>query len=179
MSAFGQASRRVLLLLACCVLLGPGSLRAESLVELFENSKSRKPYIQFAARGGVPGHAFVIFGVELDNGLMFEKGVFGFYPADGGKLTPVKLLFSTDSEITFKWKDLERDLLFRVAVDDDKQKAAEAVLVKWQDAKYSLFGNNCSTLAGEIASAIGMRLPGQSPGSTLPIDYMQALKDIN
>lgn len=171
--------RRFFLLLLCSVLLGSGSTRAESLIELFENSKTKKPYIQFAARGGVPGHAFVIFGVELDNGLLFEKGVFGFYPAEGGKLTPVKLLFSTDGEITFKWKDLERDLLFRVDVDDDKQTAAEAVLVKWKDEKYSLFGNNCSTLAGEVASAIGMRLPGQSPGSTLPIDYKQALEDIN
>jgi len=91
----------------------------------------------------------------------------------------VKLLFSTDGEITFKWADLKRDLMFRVNTDDDKEKAAEAVLLKWKDAKYSLFENNCSTLAGEVAKSIGMRLPGQNPGATLPIDYMQALEDIN
>lgn len=153
---------------------------SKDLYDLYKNSVSRKPYVEFLARSGVPGHAFVALGEELDNGLLFQKGVFGFYPKLDGAVSYIKMLFSVEGIIDLKMTDMNSDFTYRVFIDDEKLGKAEEVLKKWRGSQYSLFGSNCSKLASEVAVAVGLNLPiNASPGSTLPYDYMKALKRTN
>lgn len=151
---------------------------SQDLYDLYRNSVSRKPFVTFTARDGAPGHAFVIVGEELDNGLIFELGVFGFYPKDGKKYA-IKAIFSTDGVIDHKWADIQRDQLFRVDVTKDQQDRALDIFEKWKSADYSLFGNNCNKLSAEVAEAIGLKLPDDRPGSTFPSNYVKALREVN
>lgn len=134
---------------------------AEDLYSLYKNSSSKKPYVTFLARSGVPGHSFVSLGEELDNGLLFQKGTYGFYPKKDGLVEIVKLLFSSSrpGTINFKLDDLENDVAYRVSIDYDQLVKAEGVLKAWGDKKYTLYGNNCSTFASEVAKAVGLKLP--------------------
>ena len=157
------------------------SVSANELIGIYENSVSKKPYVEFLAREAgatSPGHAFVAIGEELDNGLLFQKGVFGFYPKSN-KLVDLRALYSIDGIIDFRLEDINPDFRYHVVIDDTQMKKIESVLKRWKDKKYSLFAENCSKLAAEVAEAIGLKLPSKSPGATLPLSYMKALKATN
>jgi hypothetical protein len=44
---------------------------------------------------------------------------------------------------------------------------------------YILFNENCNSFAAEVAKVLGIKLPTNPPGTTLPIQYIKALENIN
>ena len=155
------------------------SARAEeSLVQIYQNSVSRVPVVVFTARSGVPGHAFVAVGEELDNGLLFELGVYGFYPKDGKKVV-LRALFGTDGEVDHRWKDMQRDVWFLHKISNVQLEQVLVVLKNWREEKYSLLGNNCNSLAKEVAKVSGLKIPKDDPGVTLPVTYITKLQSLN
>lgn len=151
------------------------------LLDLYKNSHLHKPYVIFTARDGVPGHAYVILGEELDNGLLWDFGVLGFYPAQGkeaGKMMAVREIMGTPGKIAFKWSDVQTDIFYRVYVSHDQYQHARSVFLQWKEREYSLFGSNCNSFVSEVAGAIGLELPNRTrPGTTLPVNYIKALKE--
>jgi hypothetical protein len=106
-----------------------------------------------------PGTAFVGTGVELDKGLLFYKGLFGYYPAEGGK-SELKALWRTDGDIEATWSDLNPSITYRVPLSDARMQEVLDALAKWKssDPGYSLLalkGNNCSVLAKDVAQSVG------------------------
>ena len=170
--------RRSLLLVTASCLLYSGSAASQELIQLYENSVSRQPYVTFNARDGSPGHAFVILGEELDNALTFQLGVFGFYPKDGKKLV-IRALFGTDGVIDQKWADLESDVRFRQNISPAQKANVSKILNEWKTKKYSLLDNNCNKLAEQVAIAIGLKAPSAGPGTTFPVNYIEALESVN
>ena len=154
------------------------------LYDDYINSTAKKPFVAFLARNGVPGHAFVGIGVQIDSGQLVYEALYGYYPGDSGMLASVKLLFSKVSgAIDYKWQDISWDVTYKVTVDDSQKAAALNVAKQWQstDPKYNLInsgGKNCSAYVAEVAKAIGLSAPNGA-GNMLPINYIRALRDFN
>ena len=154
------------------------------LLDTYKNSSSKKPFVTFFARDdGLTGHAFVGIGVELDNGLLFYEGVYGYYPTSIG-LSSVKALYKDQGVITFKFDDLVPSVTFRTTISESQKAKVLKVLDTWRaaDPGYNLLakgGANCSVLGREIAKEIGLKLPSEDPGLTLPASYIQSLKSVN
>lgn len=146
--------------------------------ELYRNSQTHRPYVIFAARDGVPGHAFTVLGEELDNGLLWNLAVFGFYP-DGGVKKQIASLVSAPGKIDYHWEDLTREVEFRVAINAEQSSKIRSILETWESESYSLLDNNCNKLVSEIASSIGLSLPSDDPGTTLPAIFVAKLKSAN
>jgi hypothetical protein len=175
-------------MLALSVGLSLGVARAD-LYDDYVNSVSKKPFVSFLARDPAPpgswtGHAYVALGVELDNGLRVYRRVFGFYPVGDDAATMVKAVYDkVDGALDYKLADIAWTVEFRVSIDEKQQAAALSVFDSWsQDIpKYNLLANggkNCSSLAGEVATAIGLKAP-PGAGSSLPASYIRALKSAN
>ena len=177
-----QMNRRDFLIGSGVVLWLP-SARAD-LYDDYINSTSKIPFVAFLARGGFPGHAFVGIGVSLNAGLIVYERLFGYYPVGGDKVAEAKLVFGkTSGTLDYKWKDTDWSQNYRVSVDKAKHDAAIAVADQWlkNDPKYNLFaagGKNCSSFAGEVARAVGLKVP-EGAGTMLPIDYISRLRKAN
>ena len=160
-----------------------GTSRAD-LYDDYINSRSKHPFVVFLARGGFPGHAFVGTGVDLEAGLRVYERFYGYYPITGDKVAAIKLaLGKTSGAIEYKWKDTSWDVNYLVPIDDAKKAAILAVLDRWKsdDPKYTLVasgGKNCSSLAGEMAEAAGLKTVGGA-GTMLPVEYVRKLKAAN
>jgi hypothetical protein len=171
-------------LLAAAFVLPGSPAGAQDLLGLYQNSVSKRPFVTFFARDDTStGHAFVGTGVELDNGLLFYEGLFGYYPTGSGK-SQVKALWRIDGVITSTWADLNPSITYRVPLTDDQKQKALAVLARWDanDPGYSLLGlngKNCSVLAKEVAQAVDLKVPSADPGATFPASYIAKLRDAN
>lgn len=159
------------------------------LYDDYINSVSKKPFVAFLARspsipGSLTGHAFVAIGVEIDNDVKLYLRLFGYYPKDTGLPVEVKAIYaSVSGAVDYKLDDISWTTEYRVAVDDDKQKAALGIIDIWkkQDPKYNLLANNgknCSSFVGAVADAIGLNVPSGA-GSSLPEKFIQMLRDAN
>lgn len=148
--------------------------QSNDLYNLYKNSTSRSPYVIFTARKGVPGHAFVILGEELDNSLFWNNAVFGFYPKDGKKLF-IRAIIGTPGRVDYKWEDLERDHEHRVPINEKTKNKILNVFHKWLNVEYTLFDKNCNQFISEIAEASGLIIPKANPGVTLPANYIKQL----
>lgn len=175
-------SRRDLL-----TMMGLASVAQSALADLYDdylNSPSKKPFVAFLARSGVPGHAFVGLGVSLEAGLRVYERFYGYYPAADDKAEVKKLVLGkTSGAIDYKWKDTSWEVSYIAAIDNQAREAVVSILERWKvdDPKYNLFasgGKNCSSLAGEVATAAGLKAPSGA-GSMLPVDYIRKLKAAN
>jgi hypothetical protein len=179
--------RRVILAVIACNLM-PAAAYAD-LYDDYINSVSKRPFVAFLARNspgssGFPGHSYVGIGVELDNGLLVYERLFGYFPVSESVLNEVKAVFTNVSgDLHSKIEDVAWQVELRIPVDSAKHDAALAVADRWKasDPKYNLLANggkNCSSFAAEVAQAVGLKTPSGA-GSTLPVNYIMALKKLN
>lgn len=179
-------TRRDILASLSAIFAFPAS--AQDLFDLYQNSVSKTPFVSFLARespgvSGAPGHSFVGFGVELDNGLTVYENLLGFYP-QGGTYEVVKATFSsTSGELKSIIEDVAWSVELRVYPSDEQFENAKAVVQTWlsDTPKYNLFANggkNCSVFASEVAMAIGLSVPS-GPGSKLPTKFISEMKALN
>jgi hypothetical protein len=167
--------------------IAASTIPALSYADLYDdyiNSTSKQPFVIFLARNGVPGHAFVGIGVQLNESMLVYECFLGYYPAGDDKLAEAKLIFGkTSGALDYKWKDTSWDVSYRKNINYKRKSAALAVADEWRsaDPKYNLFalgGKNCSVFAGEVANAIGLKAPAGA-GSMLPVDYISKLQQSN
>jgi hypothetical protein len=158
-----------------------------SLYDDYINSVSKKYFVDFLARRGVPGHAFVNVRVSLSADLEIALAAFGIYPDSGKKLSGIKSIISpTDGELKYTFDDLDWSTRFTVEASDEQAKTILKKLNEWKQEtpKYSLFadgGLNCNALVAAVAKELGLRIPNGA-GSTLPwffIDELRVLQEVN
>jgi len=103
---FGRSFRWAPALVSAVFMNCGGASRADDIQLLYpDNNVSHKAIIVFRARGfnlskHSPGHAFVLIGSELDNGLKVFSAAGGFYPIKGGKVTTIKTILSVPGKVT-------------------------------------------------------------------------------
>lgn len=158
------------------------SAQAQSLIEIWQNSASRRYFVDISARCGAPGHTFVRAGVELDNGLIWHQAIFGLYPDGGGWGVVKSIVQSVPGIVTATMKDIGLpSVSVQKTVDEAVFNEVMNLYRQWLDdaPKYALLGNNCSIFAGQVATLVGLTLPSEDPGTTLPCNYVEALKKVN
>ncbi|SDA34240.1 hypothetical protein SAMN02799622_05738 [Methylobacterium sp. UNC378MF] len=159
------------------------------LYDDYTNSKSKRPFVSFLARNtegssSKPGHSYVAVGVELDNGLRVYERIFGYYPKSDAVFEEVKAVFTkVVGDIKYKLPDVIWTVELNVPTDEAGHKAALSVMEAWlkNDPKYQLFANggkNCSAFAGEVAEAIGLKVPSGA-GSKFPVTFISELRALN
>lgn len=164
----------------------PSSTAARAdLYDDYINSKSKKPFVAFLGRkSGTVGHAFTGVGTEIDSGLRVYERFFGLYPAEGGKLSAVKLVFSkTSGRIDHTWNDVSWDVQFRRDITPEQKEAVLAQFQKWSadTPQYSLLANdgkNCNAMVADVAKVVGLQAPAGA-GTTFPWNYIEELKKLN
>lgn len=162
-------------------LLFSFSVSAADSLELMlpQNNVSSRPIVEFRARTGVPGHAFILLGRELDNGFVVFNSVVGFYPDHDQKLWGLKLFVSTPGQVTATLYDASSDVAFRVNVTPVQEQKISAVMKKWDDKNYSLFSRNCVSLAIEVAYTLRLSVPGGDFVHLTPHSFVVGLKSLN
>jgi hypothetical protein len=130
------------------------------------------------------GHAFVGFSQEDDKRLMTTLEVFGFYPPDGQKDNAklLKAFFGAEvpGELRNDFFEIERaGHKVIIKVDDDQFARGREVVRLWKAAHptYIAAVEDCTTLVGEVASAIGLDVPYRIT-KLFPDDYVQKIVQI-
>jgi hypothetical protein len=154
------------------------------LYDDYINSTSKKPFVAFLGRIGVPGHAFIGVGVDLNSDLRVYERLFGLYPDSAGKLSSLKLIFGkTSGKLDYQWADLKWDTSYVKQISDAERSAVIAQMELWAKnaPKYSLLGNggkNCNILAEDVAKSLKLKVP-DGAGTTLPWHFIDKLKLAN
>jgi len=145
-----------------------------------DNNVSSRSIIEFRARNPSltgeksVGHAFVLVGRELDNGLRVYYSIGGFYPEPGSNtFKTIKNTLNGPGEVTYKIPDLKYDTTFTAYISAEQERIANYILKNWDDKNYALVGRNCADLVRDIAQAVGLDVGAESwadletPWSTL------------
>jgi hypothetical protein len=163
------------------VLLAPGvAPAADPVYKDLRRPGSKSSYaIGFVARGGVPGHAFVVFCREDDLKKASVVEAFGFYPTNGVKaaLGPVPgKIVDEYREKTGVWKAGTHLVAF---VDRDAYVKAEAIMKKWSEKKtYQMLEADCVTFQAAVARAIGLKTPPRDE-ALRPVTFSELMSNLN
>jgi hypothetical protein len=159
--------------------LAPAFARKQSVNK---NAEATIPYyLEFHARGGVVGHAFMIAGRILDSGRRLPKHHFGFSPAFNDMRGNLESLIGTPGSIGPQPLDLKMPTLvqFNVRLSATQYRQLERALRRSRTRvpAFRLLSVNCNYFAGYIAQSIGLR----APADTLkpPADYVLDLARLN
>jgi hypothetical protein len=181
---------RRLLMLASLVLL-QRTAKADVQVLYPDNNASGtgKKIILFEARkgkiesgsSGPVGHTFVKLGTELDDGLEYIHGVFGYYP-DHGKLYEIKLIVGTAAVVKFELPaDMQVDISQKYYVSEESySKLLDMAKTYLSDnPTYSLLtGSNCVKFVAEMAKAAGLSISDPS-AFTFPGEMIESIQKAN
>ncbi|RWB20383.1 MAG: hypothetical protein EOQ40_15055 [Mesorhizobium sp.] len=144
---------------------------------------SSRPVIEFRARKATtdpvsPGHAYILLGRELDNGLRVYNTVAGFYPDDSRRAAPFMQVFSTKGKVTQKLEDAKSELTLSTYITPIEEQRVVSVLKSYDTKNYSLAVRNCVTMTKDVAAAVGLSMPG-GPENAVPQVFLQSLIDAN
>ncbi len=133
--------------------------------------------IVFMARSGVPGHAFVAWGVDSKEEQMCLVKAFGFYPGDGkkGVVGPVP---GTIVDETKKHGLTRGEPMLIVRVDPAQYRKTEEIRRRWEKKTYQMTRTDCISFAREVAGALDLDLPDRKT-TDLPIEFIKRLAEVN
>jgi hypothetical protein len=165
------------------LLLVPSLTAAGAEPKVIDRRADRKGPAQyslvFMTRSELPGHAFVAFSEDRNSngvGLCLVRA-FGFYPGPGhkGVVGPVPGAI-VDEAARNGLSRGEAQLIVRV--DRVDYRKAEDIRRRWVDRTYQLTESDCITFSGEVAAAIGLKVPDRER-TILPVDYVRRLAAAN
>ncbi|WP_156752768.1 hypothetical protein [Mesorhizobium sp. WSM3873] len=144
---------------------------------------SSRPVIEFRARKATtdpvsPGHAYILLGRELDNGLRVYNTVAGFYPDDSRRAAPFMQIFSTKGKVSQKLEDAKSEITLSTYITPIEEQKVVSILKSYDTKNYSLATRNCVTMTKEVATAVGLSMPA-GPGNAVPQVFLQSLIDAN
>jgi hypothetical protein len=178
MRAFGLA-----LFIVCSVAV---SIAAAEDIQLLlpDNNVSSKPILEFRARtpssddGKEIGHAYVLLGRELDNGLTLYNAVKGFYPDTDGNVKTITNVIYGPGKVTQTLADAKSEIIFTVYITPLQEVKVVKIIKQWDDKKYSLPLQNCIDMTKAVAIAVGLNIPSM-PKDLLPWTFIKALSSQN
>jgi hypothetical protein len=138
-------------------------------------------YLEFRARGGVVGHAYMIAGKILDSGRNVREHHFGFSPESNGMRGNLESLIGTPGSIGPQPLDFKMPTLvqFKVRLSAAQYRQLERALRRSRTRvpPFRLLSVNCNYFAGYMARSVGLR----APADTLkhPADYVVGLAQLN
>jgi hypothetical protein len=138
-------------------------------------------FLEFRARGGVVGHAFMIAGRILDSGRSVRDHHFGFSPESNGMRGNLESLIGTPGSIGPQPLDFKMPTLaqLNVRLSSTQYRQLERALRRSRTRvpAFRLLSVNCNNFAGYIARSVGLR----APPDTLkhPADYVLGLAQLN
>lgn len=151
-----------------------------------DNNVSSRPIVQFAAREmnlSSPGHAFVLVGIELDNGLTYFQAAGGFYPKDAeSKMEVVKNVLYSPGQVTYKLQDAGADERFTVHVTQEQSDQTKKAIESWNHNQYAIWLRNCVNLTRDVAAQLGLEIPqSEFPDfyHDAPAPFIRYLRDRN
>jgi hypothetical protein len=138
-------------------------------------------YLEFHARGGVVGHAFMIAGRILDSGRRVPEHHFGFSPKSNDMRGNLESLIGTPGSIGPQPLDRKMPTLaqFNVRLSSTQYRQLERALRRSRTRvpAFRLLSVNCNYFAGYIARSIGLRAPADTVKR--PADYVLDLARLN
>jgi hypothetical protein len=173
----------------CSALLSSVSLAYAEDIQLLlpQNNVSSRPVLEFRARdpslGGdgrgssAVGHAYVLLGRELNDGLILFNEVKGFYPA---KNDVVHYMFGKGA-VKQTLDDASQDVRFRVYITPLQETKIRAVFKKWEDKNYNLALQNCVDFTRAVAREANLEVPfiGGDLSQEFPSVFVRLLKQSN
>ena len=138
-------------------------------------------YLEFRARGGVVGHAYMIAGKILDSGRNVREHHFGFSPESNGMRGNLESLIGTPGSIGPQPLDFRMPTMvqFNVRLSSTQYRQLERALRRSRTRvpPFRLLSVNCNYFAGYMARSVGLR----APADTLkhPADYVVGLAQLN
>lgn len=166
------------------LLLATSVAHAEDMqLMLPDLNVSSRPVIEFRARRASidppsPGHAYILLGRELDNGLRVFNTVAGFYPDHSTGAHPFRQLVSTPGVVTQTLEDASSDITFSLYISPTQEQRVADVLAAYDDQDYSLAVRNCVTMTRDVAAAVGLRVP-EGLADAVPQVFLQSLITLN
>jgi hypothetical protein len=144
-------------------------------------------WIVFAARAGVPGHAFVLWAMEDRTRQMTTVDAFGFYPTVHGPNAAASMVVGTvpgalrdeiqkrQDEGCCTWS--QPDVVAAFEVDKDVYDRTSAVRAAWNanESRYQLAEKDCVTFVADVGKAMGISMPDRGAFNSHPIGYMKSL----
>jgi hypothetical protein len=129
-----------------------------------ENNVSAQPFIEFRARWfdkDDVGHAYIVLGRKLDNGLEARYAMTGFWPkAEAGHPTDwemIKRILYGPGELKLDKLDLSYKSSFKVWVTEEQERKALDVFERWEGSEYALLWHNCSDFVSDVAHSVGLK----------------------
>ena len=173
----------------CSALLSSVSLvNAEDIQLLLpQNNVSSRPVLEFRARDpslgddgrevSAVGHAYVLLGRELDNGLTLFNEIKGFYPA---KNDVVHFAYGKGA-VKQTLDDASQDVVFRVYITPLQETKIRDIFKKWEDKSYSLALRNCVDFTRAVARGASLEVPfiGGDLSQEFPSVFVRLLKQSN
>jgi hypothetical protein len=153
-----------------------------------EYSEPYQPIIEFRARGGFPGHAFMLFGRKLNDGTTIFYGGAGYYPkGEPGTVEWFKNIIYGAGLVSYRFDDAANGtpIVFRVNITRQQEIGVLQDVASFGN-RYSLVSQNCVLLMDIVAKDIGLRsgLRGQlldqlSVSKRFPVNYVSSLRAEN
>ena len=145
------------------LLLPPSNVSSRIILEF----RARKPMSKEEAEkaGRQPsraGHAYVLLGRELGDGMTFFNHVRGFYADRDDELTLVQKMYAK-GVVKHELDDAASDVTFRVYITPIQEAAIRKLFRDWDDKKYSLVLRNCVDFTREVALAARLKIPHLQP----------------
>ena len=138
---------------------------------------------------GLPGHAYVVWGVEDSSAAMSTQRAFGFYPQDESAAGEVAAVFTdvtgnlvdealkktspTTGLSSFADSSLLTARLI-VQVNQTSFAASQGEIDTWKTSDYNLFANNCIDFVHAVAVDVGLFPPAVGP-LQVPSSYLDVL----
>lgn len=138
----------------------------------------RPPHIGFDAS---PGHAYVLLGRELDNGLTVYNTVAGFYPKKSGGIDLVRQLVVTPGAVKQTLDDAKSEITFKIYITPIQEQKIAAKLGEYNTKDYSLGFQNCVSMTRDIAQIVGLKIPKVTDDlrNIFPQIFMDRLRSLN
>ena len=152
-------------------------LIAEDIQLLYpDNNASSKPLIEFRMRNDTStGHAYILMGRELDNGLKVYHSAAGFYP----KTDKAFNLVAGPGTLKYKIEDVRTDDSFQAYITNEQERTAKFIIKNWDTKVFALPAQNCVSLVKNVGRAVGLNVSTLDPRALTPKGVIKNLKDNN
>ena len=145
------------------------------------DADGNKYFIVFCARESdnptaLPGHAYVVWGVENAASNMSSQKSFGFYPDpnDASKAVFTTVSGTLVNEATQNASSSLLTARLIAQVNKQPYTDSQSQIALWQTSDYNLFSNNCISFVRSVALSIGLFPPDIGTFNT-PTKYLEKL----
>jgi hypothetical protein len=136
-----------------------------------------KYFIVLLADSGVPGHAFVSFGIEDDIlQSSITEGTWGMYPKSNTSGVASFLIGEVPGQIKDDYLR-NKDYSLIIEVSGSEYNTCKAILTKWRNKNYQLVKSDCLSFVIEIANVIKNKITliPRAGFDNLPAEYLKSL----